>query len=92
MAIYEPPDDAAYLTWLNANPNGYVINEERGGQGYILLHRAGCYFMRSSPPFIGATYVKVCSDSPSELDARALKRRGAAAPRCKARGVNCWQR
>ena len=93
MAIYEPPDNAAYLAWLDANPNGYVINAEPGGGGYVLLHRATCTHMRSHPPFIGPTYIKVCSDSPSELDLWALQSpRGTAAPRCKARGTNCWQR
>ena len=90
MAIFEPPDDRAYLAWLDANPSGYVINAEPGGRGYVLLHRATCSHMRSRPPFIGSTYIKVCSDSPSELDAWALRRRGAAAPRCKAGGTGCW--
>jgi hypothetical protein len=26
------PDDPAYLAWLDANPNGYVINTERGAR------------------------------------------------------------
>jgi hypothetical protein len=90
MAIFKPPDDAAYLAWLADNPNGYVINAEPGGRGYVLLHRATCSHMRSRPPFIGPTYIKYCSDSPSDLDVWALQRRGAAAPRCKARGTGCW--
>jgi hypothetical protein len=93
MAIFQPPDDEAYLAWLDANSNGYVINAEPGGRGYVLLHRATCTHMRSHPPFINATYIMVCSDSLSELDLWALQSPwGAAAPRCKARGTNCWQR
>ncbi len=92
MAIYEPPDEAAFAAWRDANPNGYILNVERGWRGFILLHRATCTHMRSRPPFINATYTKVCSDSPSELDLRTLQSpRGAAAPRCKARGTHCWQ-
>ena len=49
MTIFQPPDDAAYLAWLDANPNGYVINAEPGGRGYVLLHRATCTHMRSHP-------------------------------------------
>lgn len=90
MAIYEPPDDSAYLGWLTANPNGYVINAEPGWRGYVLLHLATCTHIRNRPPFIGPTYTKYCSDSAAELDGRALQRRGAAAPRCKARGTGCW--
>jgi hypothetical protein len=90
MATYEPPDEAAFAAWRDANPNGYIINTERSGCGYILLHRATCTHMRSQPPFINATYTKICSDSPSELDLWALQRCGVAARRCKARGTNCW--
>ncbi len=90
MAIFQPPDDSAYLAWLAANPDGYVINAEPGGRGYVLLHCAVCTHMSKWPPFIGPTYIKVCSDSAAELDAWALQHRGAAAPRCKARGTGCW--
>jgi hypothetical protein len=38
MSIFQPPDDPAYLAWLDANPNGYVINTERGGRQYVMLH------------------------------------------------------
>jgi hypothetical protein len=31
MAIFQPRDDNAFIAWLDANPNGYVINTERGG-------------------------------------------------------------
>ncbi len=92
MAIYEPSNDQDYTAWRDANPSGYVINAEPGWGGYVLLHRATCTHMRSHPPFVTASYIKVCSDSAAELDGLALRRRGAAAPRCKARGTNCWQR
>ena len=84
MAIYEPPDDAAYLAWLDANPNGYVINAEPGGGGYVLLHRATCTHMRSHPPFIGPTYIKVCSDSP-------VRTRPVGAPVPQGRGCPALQ-
>jgi len=53
MSIFQPPDDPAYLAWLDANPNGYVINTERGGRQYVMHHRATCNYMRRFPPFMG---------------------------------------
>lgn len=90
MAIFEPRDDSAYRAWLAAYPQGYVINTEPGGRGYALLHRATCGTIDSQPPFIGPSYIKICSTSLDELDEWALQRRGAPAPRCKAQGRNCW--
>ena len=73
IAIFQPPDDPTYRAWLGANPNGYVINAEPGGRGYVLLHLATCVHMRNRPPFIGPTYIKICSDSAAELDVWALQ-------------------
>jgi hypothetical protein len=42
-----------FIAWLDANPNGYVINSERAGAGFVMLHRATCNFIRKWPPFIG---------------------------------------
>jgi hypothetical protein len=83
-----PGDDQAYLAWLDAHPDGFVINTEPGGLGYARLHRAVCGTIRSSPPFIGPSYIKVCSASAEELDEWALQRRGTAARRCGAH--QCW--
>jgi hypothetical protein len=90
MAIFQPPDDAAYLAWLAVNPNGYVINAERGGRQYVMLHRAMCGTIDSQPPFVGPSYIKLCSASLSELDEWALQRRGRPASRCNAAGRDCW--
>jgi hypothetical protein len=30
MSIFQPSGDPAYPAWLDDNPNGYVINTERG--------------------------------------------------------------
>jgi hypothetical protein len=53
MACFEPRDDAEYLAWIAANPDGYVINAEPGERGYKLLHRVACGTIRYRPPFIG---------------------------------------
>lgn len=39
-------DDAGYLQWLDAHPDGFVLNLRRGeSQGYVVLHRASCRFI-----------------------------------------------
>ena len=90
MAIFQPRDDNAFIAWLDANPNGYVINTERGGRVYVMLHRATCNFIRKWPPFIGPSYVKLGPESLDQLESWAVQRTGGPAPRCKARGTNCW--
>jgi hypothetical protein len=90
MAIFQPRDDDAFIAWLDANPDGYVVNTERGGRGYVMLHRATCNFVRKWPPFIGPSYVKLCSTSLAQLESWAVQFTGGPAPRCKARGTNCW--
>jgi hypothetical protein len=91
MAIYQPRDDSAYKAWLATHPNGYVINAEPGGRGYALLHRATCGTIGSQPPFIGPSYIKICSASLDELNEWVLQRRGTPIQRCNARGRNCWR-
>jgi hypothetical protein len=90
MAIFQPPDDPSYLAWLDANPNGYVINTERGGRQYVMLHRATCSYMRRFPPFVGPSYIKICSTSLDQIEKWALQRSGRDATRCNAQGSNCW--
>jgi|HubBroStandDraft_5_1064220.scaffolds.fasta_scaffold2410042_1 hypothetical protein len=88
MPIFEPRDDSAYLNWLASNPDGYVINTEPGGHGYARLHRVVCDTIRTRPPYVGQSYVKICSASLDELDDWALERRNATVQRCAA--YQCW--
>ncbi len=90
MAILQPHDDSDYLRWLSAHPDGYVINTEPGGRGYARLHRARCDTIRTRPPFIGPSYVKVCGTNLVELDEWVIRRRGAPVQRCGAH--QCWPR
>ncbi|MCW1920431.1 hypothetical protein NX862_16840 [Rhodobacter sp. KR11] len=65
-------DDAAYLDWLNAHPDGYVVNLSRSLSGdYAVLHRAQCGGIRSEKVKPGAYtergYVKLCGVSIVEL-------------------------
>lgn len=88
MTCFQPCDDAAYINWLQAHSDGYVINTEPSGRGDMKLHRAICRTIRYRPPFIGPSYVKVCSTSLEEADDWARQRRGEPAPRCRA--MQCW--
>jgi hypothetical protein len=88
MTCFEPPDDDAYLAWIGAHPDGYVINTEPSGRGDMKLHRTVCRAIRYRPPFIGLSYVKICSMSLEEADEWARQRRGTPADRCRA--PQCW--
>ena len=69
-------DDAAYLTWLAAHPDGYVINIARSYSATTArAHRAGCRTISGQNPGEGAwtgPYVKVCAEQLAELDRWAL--------------------
>lgn len=88
MTWFQPNNDDAYLAWLDANPDGYVINTEPGGHGYARLHRAACGTIRYRPPFVGPSYIKICATSLKEADEWARQRRGTPAQRCRA--PQCW--
>ncbi|MGH3188112.1 MAG: hypothetical protein ACRDPY_21100 [Streptosporangiaceae bacterium] len=79
MAIFQPRDDDAFIAWLDANPNGYVVNTGRGARGYVMLHRATCNLVRKWPPFIGPS-VKLCSTSLDHLEQWAVQFTGGPAP------------
>ena len=68
--------DAEYLTWLAANPEGYVVNTRRTyTPAYMLLHRASCRTIdpaaasTDSGAFTERDYIKICSGDLSELGA-----------------------
>lgn len=88
MTCFEPRDDASYLAWLDSNRDGYVINTEPGGRGYVKLHRAVCRWISYRPPFIGPSYVKVCTSSLEDAEQWVFARRGIPADRCRA--SQCW--
>ena len=65
-----------YLAWLQANPTARVLNTGRSHPPeYMVLHRANCPSISDLMPtaspggFAERDYVKVCSDSVSELSA-----------------------
>ncbi len=67
--------DSEYLDWLNAHPNGYVLNRYRcKSDGYLILHKSNCdkirgYNQMAQPGgFTSRSYIKVCSDTISDLE------------------------
>jgi len=44
-------NDQGFLAWLEANPDGYVVNAERRPRpNYLVLHRSVCSHLRSRSP------------------------------------------
>lgn len=76
-------NDGAYLEWLKANPNGFVVNARtRDDPSYLVLHRATCWTISraGSKPGGGFTeraYRKLCADSVEELSSLAESARPA---------------
>lgn len=78
-------NDAAYLEWISANEQGFVLNTYRSPRpDYIRLHRATCHLIRGVPSN-GArwtsTYVKVCGGR-SDLERWAASVVGGAIWEC----------
>ena len=90
----QPGDDAAYQDWLTAHHDGYVvIIVPSGALDYARLHRATCRAIRvltgQGSTFVDQ-WIKWCSASETELQERVTQSQGEPAPRCKARGLDCW--
>ncbi|MBL5965649.1 hypothetical protein I7V30_10280 [Lelliottia amnigena] len=76
-----------YKDWLNANPEGYVLNllkrsgisSELDPTSSTCLHSAGCPSVNNersyshSEPFTGNDYFKICSKNLYELEQEAMK-------------------
>jgi hypothetical protein len=79
-------DDADYLAWIAAHPDGYVINIARNY--YVTaarVHHADCWTINRQTASGNAwtgPYVKVCAERVAELDKWANNRVGESIPRC----------
>jgi hypothetical protein len=80
-------DDAGYLAWLAAHPDGYVINILRShSANSSRVHRAGCWTISGEHLHKGGLthqYVKVCAEQLAELDQWAINQVGEPIVRCK---------
>lgn len=57
-------DDAGYLRWLEANPNGFVVNSSTNPRpNYLILHRASCKHISSAnwSNWTTGDFIKTCS-------------------------------
>ena len=79
-------DDAGYLAWLAAHPDGYVINILRSHSANgARLHHAGCWTIsgeHSNGVALTEKYVKVCAEQLAELDQWAINEVGEPIVRC----------
>ena len=76
-------DDSAYLRWIGANPDGYVLNTTPGvSSGYLKLHSATCPHVSDATVAPGAwterDYIKVCSANRRRLVDWVLNQAGQA--------------
>jgi hypothetical protein len=80
-------DDAGYLAWLAAHPNGYVINILRSHNATeARVHHADCRTINGQNPLAAgwtSQYVKVCAEQLAELDQWASDQVGGPIPRCQ---------
>jgi len=67
-------DDDGYLRWLEAHPDGYVVNSDRKpGASYVVLHRVECRSINPAVLAGGAektwtiAYRKTCADGVGSL-------------------------
>ncbi len=72
MRILED-DDAGYLTWVDRNQHGFVVNTTRKPDPrYLILHRASCGTIRGKPArgerWTTGDFIKVCAERRAELD------------------------
>lgn len=81
-------DEYGYETWLHAHPGGFVVNCDRNPKAnYLMLHRVSCHSISGAPSRGDAwtiAYMKVCADSPTELEAWARAETGSDVQRCAA--------
>jgi len=75
-------DDAGYLRWIDAHPDGFVINTYRKpNASYLMLHKARCWTIRGDKRWTG-DYIKICSESPDDLREWALREVGGTPSPC----------
>ena len=78
-------NEIGYLTWLEKNPDGFVLNTDRPPRAkYMPLHTAQCHTITKpaenarSEPFTTRGYMKICANDPSDL-LSWMKTKGATA-------------
>lgn len=77
-------DEAGYRTWLERNPDGYVLQSFVDYKGeYQCLHTANCWTIsRPDENYTSGDFVKTVSESMPELRQFAMQKFGEAPPEC----------
>ena len=65
-------NDLGYLTWLAANPDGFVLNVSSSpGPQCVVLHRASCAAISNAThapvAYTGRNHRKICASTEAEL-------------------------
>ena len=62
-------DEPGYRAWLQAHPDGYVVNSyATPSPDYLVLHSARCWTIRrNGVNYTSGDYAKTCSESLEEL-------------------------
>ena len=78
-------EEADYLSWLAANPDGYVVNATRPPNArYSILHRSDCRTINGTPPTGSGwtnSYQKVCGTR-AELEKWSREEAGGETAPC----------
>lgn len=86
MPVIFHNDDEGYLSWLQINPTGFVINcDSEPRAEYVKLHRASCHTITGEPSqgeHWTRTYMKVCGETETELGLWAPRTVGVLSERC----------
>ena len=84
-------DEAGYLQWLDAHPQGFVVNTNRAPNSrYLKLHRTACKHIGRDGQgnYTRGSYIKMCSEDSTELRRLADKIGGALGEGCYCLIVN----
>lgn len=62
-------NEAGYLAWMAANPEGFVANIDKVhvSRHYPMLHRASCKTLHVREHYTTGVYYKVCGDTLADI-------------------------
>jgi hypothetical protein len=84
FTLFQDNDDGLF-DWVEAHPDGYIINTERNPKpSFLVLHHGECRHLKDAPGVERTrNFVKVCSDDRSELEEWALDTVGGEVTLCR---------
>ncbi len=78
-------DDDGFLDWVEAHPDGYIINADRNPKpSFLVLHNSPCRHIDGTQGVERTkNFVKVCSDDRNELEEWAVNTVGGEVTLCR---------